>query len=66
MHTHNGLKTVALLGLLSALVLVLGGALGGTGGLTIAVIFALGINAFAYFCEWIECGHSPSCSPVAQ
>ena len=50
MHrAHNGLKTAALLGLLSALILVIGDVLGGTGGFAIALVFALGINAVSYF-----------------
>ena len=50
MHrAHNGLKTAALLGLLSALILVVGEALGGQGGLVFAAIIALGVNAVSYF-----------------
>jgi heat shock protein HtpX len=45
----NGLKTAALLGLLSGIVLALGYWFGGSGGLVIAVIIALGINAVSYF-----------------
>ena len=46
---HNGLKTAALLGLLSALILVLGQVFGGSGGFTIAILFALAINGVGYF-----------------
>jgi heat shock protein HtpX len=46
---HNGIKTAALLGLLSALILLVGEFLGGSNGLVIAVVLALGMNAFAYF-----------------
>ena len=46
---HNGLKTAALLGLMSALILVVGGAVGGRSGLIIAFIIALGFNAVSYF-----------------
>ena len=50
MHRHwNGLKTAALLGLLSGIVLALGYWFGGSGGLVIAVVIALGINAVSYF-----------------
>ena len=50
MHSHhNGLKTAALLGLLSALILALGYAFGGTGGLVFAVIISLALNAGTYF-----------------
>jgi heat shock protein HtpX len=46
---HNGLKTAALLGLLSALILALGYWLGGSGGLVFAVIISLAMNAGTYF-----------------
>jgi heat shock protein HtpX len=46
---HNGLKTAALLGLLSALILAVGYWLGGSTGLVIAVLLSLGMNAFSYF-----------------
>ena len=51
MHNHhmNGLKTAVLLGGLSALVLLIGSLLGGRTGLFIALLAALGINAYAYF-----------------
>ncbi|MET0522975.1 MAG: zinc metalloprotease HtpX [Jiangellaceae bacterium] len=47
MH-HNGLKTAALLGLLSALILFVG-SLFGTTGLWIALVVALATNGYAYF-----------------
>ncbi len=50
MHKHvNGLKTALLLGALSALVVVIGGAIGGTTGILIALVLALGMNGYAYF-----------------
>ena len=50
MHSHhNGLKTAALLGLLTALILGLGYWLGGSGGLVFAVVISLAINAGSYF-----------------
>ncbi|MFG1607446.1 zinc metalloprotease HtpX [Actinoplanes sp. NPDC049265] len=50
MHRHhNGLKTAALLGLLTALILALGYWLGGSGGLVFAVFLSLAINAGSYF-----------------
>ncbi|MFH8345912.1 zinc metalloprotease HtpX [Streptomyces sp. NPDC018045] len=45
---HNGLKTAVLLGGLSALIIVIGGFFGRT-GLVIAVLVALGTNAYAYW-----------------
>jgi heat shock protein HtpX len=46
---HNGLKTAALLGLLTGLILAVGYWLGGSTGLVIAVIFSLVTNAVSYF-----------------
>lgn len=49
MHSHrNGLKTAALLGLLSALILFVGAQFG-SGGLVIALVVALGVNGYSYF-----------------
>jgi heat shock protein HtpX len=48
-HRHfNGLKTAALLGVLSAAILGIA-SIWGTGGLIIGLVLALGMNAFAYF-----------------
>ncbi len=50
MHSHhNGLKTAALLGLLTALILAVGYWVGGGAGLVFAVIIALAMNAVSYF-----------------
>lgn len=50
MHTHhNGLKTALLLGGLSSLLIVAGGAIGGSSGLVIALVLAVGMNAFTYW-----------------
>ncbi|BAL85792.1 putative M48-family peptidase [Actinoplanes missouriensis 431] len=46
---HNGLKTAALLGVLTGLILTVGYWLGGSGGLVVAVIISLATNAFSYF-----------------
>jgi len=46
---HNGLKTAGLLGLLSGLILAVGYFFGGSTGLVIAVVVALGMNGFSYF-----------------
>ncbi len=49
MSSHgNGVKTAALLGLLSGLILLAGSAFGSK-GLTLALILALGMNGIAYF-----------------
>ncbi|MGI5233448.1 zinc metalloprotease HtpX [Actinoallomurus sp. CA-142502] len=45
----NGVRTAVLLGALSALIVVVGGALGGRTGLTIAIVIALLTNGVAYF-----------------
>jgi len=46
---HNGLKTAALLGLLSAMILAVGYWLGGGAGLVFAVVLSLALNAGTYF-----------------
>jgi heat shock protein HtpX len=49
-HRHfNGLKTAALLGLLTGLILAVGWFFGGRGGLVIAVVISLVMNAISYF-----------------
>lgn len=49
MHTKNGLKTAALLGLMTALILVIGNWLAGTTGLVIAAVVAIAMNFGTYF-----------------
>jgi heat shock protein HtpX len=49
MKHHNGLKTAVLLGAMSALVIVIGYAIGGSTGILIAAVIAVGMNAYAYF-----------------
>jgi heat shock protein HtpX len=49
MNTVNTLKTAVLFGLLSAVLVVAGGALFGSQGVVIALLFAVAMNAFAYF-----------------
>ena len=49
MHTHNGIKTVLLLGALSAIFLVAGSAIAGRQGLIYGAGFALLTNVFSYF-----------------
>jgi heat shock protein HtpX len=48
-RSHNGLKTAALLGLLSAFILAVGYWVGGSTGLVIAAIVALVMNGVGYF-----------------
>ena len=49
MNIKNQIKTVVLLGLLTALLLWLGQYFGGTFGLTIALVFVLGLNFVMYW-----------------
>ncbi|MGW4694521.1 zinc metalloprotease HtpX [Kitasatospora cineracea] len=50
MHSHhNGLRTAVLLGGLSALILVIGGFFFGRTGLLVALLVAVGTNAYAYW-----------------
>jgi heat shock protein HtpX len=44
----NGLKTAVLLGAMAGLVLLVGNLIGGSTGLLIALVIALGINGYAY------------------
>jgi heat shock protein HtpX len=49
-HRHfNGIKTAVLMALLSGLILLAGDAIGGSQGLTIALVIAVGTNGFSYF-----------------
>lgn len=45
----NGIKTAALLGALTGVLVVLGRVFGGTQGMIIALVFAAGINFFSYW-----------------
>lgn len=49
MITKNGVRTVFLMTLVAALFMFLGNLLGGTSGMTIALVFALGMNFFSYW-----------------
>lgn len=44
----NGLRTALLLGLMGGVILAVGAAVGGRGGLVVALVVALGINGYAY------------------
>jgi heat shock protein HtpX len=48
-YRHYGVKTAALLGLLTALILAVGYWFGGRGGLVIALVLSLVMNAVSYF-----------------
>jgi heat shock protein HtpX len=63
---HNGLKTVLLLGGLSSLLLLAGGALGGIGGVLIALVLALGMNAFTYWNSDKLALRSMGAQPIAR
>jgi heat shock protein HtpX len=62
----NGFRTAVLLGLMSALILFVGRALGGTQGLTIALFIALGINGYSYFYSDKLALRSMQARPVSQ
>ena len=49
MSTFNGLKTAILLGALTGALLIFGRILGGQSGMLIALVFAAGMNFFAYW-----------------
>jgi heat shock protein HtpX len=66
-HRHfNGLKTAALLGLLTSLILLVGYWFGGSTGLVIAVFLSLGLNAFSYFYSDKLALRSMGARPVTQ
>ena len=66
MHSHkNGLKTAALLGLLSAIILFVGAQFG-SGGLLIALVVALGVNGYSYFYSDTLALRSMRAYPVSQ
>jgi heat shock protein HtpX len=65
-HQRNGLKTVALLGLLSGLILLAGRVIGGQSGLMIALFIALGVNGFSYFYSDKLALRSMRAYPVSQ
>ena len=49
MITKNGIRTVFLMTMVGALFMFIGGMLGGSGGMMIAFVFALGMNFFSYW-----------------
>ena len=65
-HYYNGLKTAVLLGLLTAVIMVVGAWFGGTQGLVIAFVIALGTNAFAYWNSGAMALRSMRARPVSE
>jgi heat shock protein HtpX len=63
---HNGLKTAMLLGLLSSLILVAGGAVGGSTGVVVALVVAFGVNGYAYVNSDTMALRSMKAYPVSQ
>ncbi|MCW2540558.1 MAG: zinc metalloprotease HtpX [Frankiales bacterium] len=67
MHgTSNGLKTAALLGLLSAVLIVGGGAFFGSRGVIIGFLLALGMNGYSYFFSDKLALRSMQAQPVSE
>jgi heat shock protein HtpX len=65
-HQRNGLKTAALLGLLSGLILLAGRAVGGRSGLVFALFIALAMNGYSYFFSDKLALRSMRAYPVSQ
>ncbi|SCE77383.1 Heat shock protein. Metallo peptidase. MEROPS family M48B [Micromonospora viridifaciens] len=65
MH-HNRLKTAALLGLLTSLILAIGYWFGGSGGLVIAVVVSLLMNGVTYFYSDKLALRSMGAQPVSE
>jgi heat shock protein HtpX len=65
-HSHNGLKTAALLGLLTAIILAVGYYFGGSAGLVIAVFLSLIMNGVSYFFSDKLALRSMAARPVAE
>ena len=62
----NGIKTAFLLGLMGAVILVIGAWLGGTTGLVVALVIAVGINGFSYWNSGKMALRSMHARPVSE
>jgi heat shock protein HtpX len=62
----NTLKTIVLLGLLSALMIAVGGVVGGKSGLILAFFFALATNIFAYWFSAPMALRMSNAQPIAR
>ncbi len=65
-RSNNGLKTAALLGLLTAIILAVGYYFGGSTGLVIAVVLSLVMNGVSYFFSDKIALRSMRAKPVSQ
>jgi len=65
-HGRNGLKTAALLGLLSGVILLAGRVVGGRSGLIFALFIAIAMNGFSYFYSDKLALRSMRAYPVSQ
>ena len=66
MHQRNGVKTAALLALMSGLILLAGRAIGGRSGLVFALFIALAMNGYSYFYSDKLALRSMRAYPVSQ
>jgi heat shock protein HtpX len=62
----NTLRTVVLFGVLSGLLVIVGGFLGGKTGLLIGLLIAVGVNAFSYFNSYKIALRSMGARPVSE
>ena len=65
-HFYNGVKTAALLAILSGLILLVGRWWGGSKGLTIALLLAFAVNGYAYWYSDKRALKSMRARPVSE